>query len=74
MNFILIKVNIWIVIVSGNIFFIIVKVEQQGEWIYYEVIYIVNMDIDIVNCVFYMINKISNELFYDDLILIMMML
>ncbi|HFK2633622.1 TPA: prophage tail fiber N-terminal domain-containing protein [Escherichia coli] len=52
--------------VSGNTSLITAKAEQQGEWTYYEATYTANTDIDTVNCAFYMINKISNETFYDD--------
>ncbi|HAY3202832.1 TPA: phage tail protein [Escherichia coli] len=52
--------------VSGNTSLITAKVEQQGEWTYYEATYTANTDIDTVNCAFYMTNKISNETFYDD--------
>lgn len=52
--------------VNGDTSLITAKVEQDGEWMYYQATYTANTNVDTVNCAFYMTNKINNEPFYSD--------
>ena len=52
--------------VSGQTNLIRSKVEQRGEWLYFEVTYTADADRNAINCAFFFANKISEEPFYED--------
>ncbi|EFL8941315.1 phage tail protein [Escherichia coli] len=52
--------------VSGQTNLIRSKVEQRGEWLYFEVTYTADADRNAINCAFFFANKISGEPFYED--------
>lgn len=52
--------------VSGQTNLIRSKVEQRGEWLYFEVTYTADADRNAINCAFFFANKIREEPFYED--------
>ncbi|HAY0262546.1 TPA: phage tail protein [Escherichia coli] len=52
--------------VSGQTNLIRSKVEQRGEWLYFEVTYTADADRNAINCAFFFVNKTSEEPFYED--------
>lgn len=52
--------------VSGQVNLIKAKLEQRGEWLYFEVTYTADADRNRINCAFFFANKISEEPFYED--------
>lgn len=52
--------------VNGQTNLIRSKVEQRGEWLYFEVTYTADADRNAINCAFFFANKIREEPFYED--------
>ncbi|HFG3375977.1 TPA: LamG-like jellyroll fold domain-containing protein [Escherichia coli] len=52
-------------LVSGDTTLITTKSEQRGDWYYFETTYTAKVDIDAVNCSFY-ISNLVNDSFYSD--------
>lgn len=52
--------------VSGQTNLIRSKVEQRGEWLYFEVTYTADADRNAINCAFFFANKSREEPFYED--------
>lgn len=52
-------------VVSGDTTLITAKSEQRGDWYYFEVTYTAGVDVDAINCCFY-ISNLANDVFYSD--------